>query len=356
MRILTLTVLICLIGQAASCLAQEAPAARTSDEWRWPACDSGTQRAPVRRSVDGTVGRPGELVDYRLASAAPRPDSDIVLADAAPAVTEANGAARDEAWVSEGTQATSAQKVEDDGLKPAGQKPWEVRFIVYGWIPGFDGHAGPGANPPSLDVNYCDVLDSIDLIECMVPVDLEVRYGPVGVFADLFYVKLEDQVRRDLISINLVGKQTILEVGGFYRVGIWPLDSQSSSAITADVLGGARYNRLEGAIGLQAPERAISIDRAREWWDPFLGPRLIWQVTEQFSLRARGDVGGFGIENCSHFVWQINAAAEYAITRNILIEVGYRLLDTDYETDSGPDHFTYDVLMQGPYIALGVKF
>jgi hypothetical protein len=325
MRILTSTVLIacCLIGKTASSLvAQEAPS------------------------------RLGELADWRFASATQDPNGDVILADTvAPPANPATGAAGDDAWVSEDTQATPTQG--ETGF--AGPKPWEVRFIAYGWIPGFDGHAGQGANPPKLDISYCDVLDNIDLIDCMVPVDLEVRYGPVGVFADLFYVKLSDQVRRDLVSVNLVGKQTILEVGGFYRLDTCPLNSQGSS-LTVDVLGGARYNRLAGAIGLEAPQQAISISRAREWWDPFVGPRVIWQVTDQFSLRARGDVGGFGIENCSHIVWQINAAAEYDICRNVLIQVGYRLLNTNFETDSGADHFTYNVLMQGPYVALGVKF
>jgi hypothetical protein len=345
MRILTTTFLVawCLIGAAASfAAAQGAPAARVSGDWLGPATESGTPRVLVREYLGNAPNWLGELADWRRGSTGQIQDSEVVLADAAPA---AAGGANGTGWGDA-----------ESGLVEPKPKPWEVRFAAYGWVPGLDGTIGRGAASSDLDVNYCDVLENLDALECMIPFDFEARYEHIGVFTDLFYIKLEDQVTRDLVTANLEGQQTILEVGLFFRLGTWALSSEGPSSLTADVLGGARYNRLEGNIGLQTPEHAFDIGGVRDWWDPFVGPRLIWQATEQFSLRARGDVGGFGIENCSHLVWQIIASVECDITKNILIELGYRLLDTDFETGSGADHFTYDVLMQGPYLALGVKF
>ena len=240
----------------------------------------------------------------------------------------------------------------------APQKSWEVKFKVYSWLTAINGRAGRGSNVSSLDVDYCDVIDNLDLIECMVPVNLEARVGRWGAYVDLFYIRLEDRAQGPLglATADLEGKQTILEIAGFYRVGTWPCMPARTSSLTLDILAGARYNRLEGNIGLQLPRNRISVGGTREWWDPFIGPRLTWQVTEKLGLFGRVDVGGFGLDNSSHFAWQYIAGAQYDITRNCFIELGYRMLDTDFEEGSGSDKFTYDVRTSGPYLALGVKF
>lgn len=236
------------------------------------------------------------------------------------------------------------------------EKPWEIKFKAYMWVPEVNGRAGRGANVAELDIDYHNVFESLDEIESMVPVDLEVRYGHWGFIADLLYVKLEDQIRKGPAVINLEADQTILELTAYYRIDTWLLPPKCGKSLTVDILGGARYNRLNGAVGLQAPNAAISIGHAQEWWDPIVGPRVIWQATDQLSIFARGDVGGFGIENCSHFAWQFLGGLEYDFTKNVFIELGYRLLDTNFESGSGADHFTFDVRMAGPYMALGVKF
>jgi len=255
-----------------------------------------------------------------------------------------------------GASGTPAAAANPDEQAPVSQMPWEVKFKVYAWIPGMSGHAGVGRAVSHLDVDYCDVLENLDLVESMAPFNLEARYGRFGLFADLFYVKLADQVQRGPITANLEATQTILELGGFYRVGTWPVNPSGQSTISLDALSGARFNRLEGNLGLQTPRHEISIGGVQEWWDPFVGPRVTWQANDKFSVFARTDVGGFGIEHCSDFAWQFIAGAEYDITKNVFVELGYRLLDTSFHNGSGRKEFTYDVLMQGPYLALGVKF
>jgi hypothetical protein len=38
------------------------------------------------------------------------------------------------------------------------------------------------------------------------------------------------------------------------------------------------------------------------------------------------------------------------------LELGWRLVDTDYETGDGADLFAYDVLTQGPAIGIALRF
>lgn len=236
------------------------------------------------------------------------------------------------------------------------EKLWDVKFKVYGWVPSVSGHAGVGRKVSTVDVTKADVIEGLDLIESMVPVDLEVRYDHWGIFADLLYVRLENSVQKGPVKVDVEADQTIFELGGFYRVGTWPLSPGSDKTLTLDALGGARYNRVSGSIGLQHPQRAISVGGAQEWWDPFVGPRINWHALDKLDIFARGDVGGFGIENCSHITWQFIGGADYYFTKNFFVELGYRLLDTDFEKGSGRDYFKYDLLTAGPYLAIGVKF
>lgn len=256
-----------------------------------------------------------------------------------------------------GQSAPTAEALpETSTAAPMNEKLWEIKFKAYAWITAYDGNVGTGNQVSGLDVNYCDVLHNLDLIDCMAPVNLEARYGRWGAYVDLFYVKLQDRVSGPLGSADLQSEQTILELAGFYRAATWPLEASGQRSVTLDILGGARYNRLEGSIGLQLPNSAIQIQGSQDWWDPFVGPRVTWQATQKLSLFGRGDVGGFGIENCSHFAWQIVAGLDYDLTKNVFLELGYRLLDTDFESGSGANHFVYDVTVSGPYLALGVKF
>jgi hypothetical protein len=200
------------------------------------------------------------------------------------------------------------------------------------------------------------VFHVLDEVTCMVPINLEARYDKWGFIADLFYVRLKDSQKQGPVSVGIESTQTILEIAGFYRVGTCPVCPNGKGLLTFDVLGGARYNRFYGSVGLDTPRNSVNVGGAKEWWDPFVGPRVTLQATDKLSLSLRADVGGFGIKNCSNFVWQLVASAEYSITDNFFVEVGYRLLDTDYERGSGGTRFAYDATMSGPYLGLGLKF
>jgi len=239
---------------------------------------------------------------------------------------------------------------------PPAEKPWEVTFKVYGWFPGIGGRGGIRGSASSVDLSLCDVLNDIDPVECLVPVDLEVRRGQWGAFADLLHGQLEYPRTERRARVDVQGELTLLELGGFYRVGTWPLGSQSDSTVTLDILGGARYNRIGDANRVQTPIGPMFLSQAEEWWDPFVGPRITWHALDKLDLYARADVGGFGGEHSSHVVWQFLGAAKYDFTKNFFVELGYRLLDTDFDSGSGRDLFTYDIRMAGPYMAVGVKF
>ena len=75
-------------------------------------------------------------------------------------------------------------------------------------------------------------------------------------------------------------------------------------------------------------------------------------LTDGISLRLRGDIGAGG----SDLTWSALAGIEFRLNQTASFEFGYRALDTDYATGSGPDRFEYDVLLHGPYVGLTLSF
>jgi len=269
-----------------------------------------------------------------------------------------------------GSSGATGEQATADNAAPAGEQaapaapligdePWEIRLKFYGWLPSIDGRAGLGKNGSPVNVTYGDLLSNLDTLQSLVPLDLEARLGHWGVYSDVLYLRAVTSTTvgpRGGVKVGVAGQQTIWEIGGFYRVGTWAVNPHWGNSISVDAIGGVRYNNLGGTIGVETRRHAVSVGGEKEWWDPFVGPRVIWNLDEQFSLFARGDVGGFGIEDSSNFVWQFIGGGDWNICKYCFLEAGYRMLSTDYETGTGFRHFTYDTRMGGPYIALGVKF
>jgi hypothetical protein len=255
------------------------------------------------------------------------------------------------------TTKAMAEPEKSKASEPAarGGKPWEIKFKAYAWLQSYHGTAVIAGAKSTLDVSCNDTLHAADEVNCMVPINLEARWGQWGMIVDLYHVRVKDSRRQGRISVDTEATQTILELAGFYRVGTWPISAGSESLLTFDIIAGARYQRLSGNIGLTGPRgNSVSIDGTQEWWDPFIGPRVTLRATDWLTLSLRGDIGGFDITNCSDCVVQIIGAAEVSITKHCFLELGYRILDTDYSGSGG--RFTYDVTMHGPYLAFGVKF
>jgi hypothetical protein len=261
---------------------------------------------------------------------------------------------------SSGEKAGESQPAAEPAREPDPQswlrdKPFELTLKPNFWIPSYKGKAVIAGHAADIDVSLNDMLQLLDEVECIVPINLEARWKNWGVSVDVLYVKLEDRITMGPITVKPQLEQEILELAGFYRLGVWPVGT-NAGRLSLDILGGARYNRMQGDVGLLGGRGAVNVSGTQEWWDLFIGPRIIYQPCEKFRVFVRGDVGGFGIEGSSKFTWQTVAGARYDITKNIFVEAGYRVLDIDYGTGSGNHRFEWDVQMRGPFLALGIAF
>ena len=93
-----------------------------------------------------------------------------------------------------------------------------------------------------------------------------------------------------------------------------------------------------------------------DWVDPVVGARWTYPLNDKWSVRLRGDIGGFGI--ASDFTAAIETVALYDINENWQLKMSFKSLWVDYEegTKGTKDYFSYDTVNYGPIVGITYKF
>lgn len=119
-----------------------------------------------------------------------------------------------------------------------------------------------------------------------------------------------------------------------------------------DALVGGRITTIDAELDYDTLAE-VEIDRTAI--EPFVGAQLQWRPAQNLTVRARGDVGGFGAG--SDFSWQAAATVGYTWhfrTFSLTVEGGYRALGQNFDDDLGEDLSGWDGVVHGP--TAGVTF
>lgn len=214
---------------------------------------------------------------------------------------------------------------------------WTFDVSIYGVAAGMSGELGVGPVTADLDVGFDDILSNLDFAFMG---SIRVGYGPWAFTTEGLYLGVEG----DKNEVTAKMEQWLVEPAFSYRVNKY-----------FEPFAGARYNNLTGELegpGVLPTPRVAS--GTRDWWDPIIGANLALPLGKSFSLKLRGDIGGFGIG--SDFAWQVYPYLDWRFARWGSAQLGYRWLQMDYETGSGSDRFAYDVLTQGAQIGFTIHF
>jgi opacity protein-like surface antigen len=230
----------------------------------------------------------------------------------------------------------------------AGAQELSGSVTLYGWLPWIDGQAtsksGGGSAKTSLSAS--DVLDALKFAFMTAG---EVHYGRVGLLHDTIYSKLGqdgnlsgpfsakvDVDLEMLLATTAIGYQVYVENGRLIEpfAGVRYVDTKVDVTVT----GG-------GPLGLSK-----SADVEVDWWDPVIGVRGRLPLTEKLALGAIFDIGGFGAG--SEFTWEIFAGLDYALSKRLSANAGFRYISIDY--DSGKAEVDLD--MYGPLLGMTLRF
>lgn len=236
------------------------------------------------------------------------------------------------------------------GAGAAPDDDWRFRVAFPIWMPGISGDVDVKGREASSDRSGGGDFwgDSLDVA---LVLHLEAEKGRWGVIADAMYVSFADdwdlkaggEAEFDLdafigeldVFCTLVPPKPGVKGWGMFR---------------ADVLAGVRISTLES--GLKTP--SFDVSESFTLVDPIIGARMELGLLKWLTFKARGDIGGFGIDEgtTSDLVWNVETGLEFHLATWFDLGIGYRWLDYDFAKNSTEAELRLD----GPVVTLQFRF
>ncbi|MDB6175810.1 MAG: hypothetical protein JWL59_5121 [Chthoniobacteraceae bacterium] len=169
----------------------------------------------------------------------------------------------------------------------------------------------------------------------------------------------------------LEGRKPVLPIGPLgaaaadrLKARIRSIIEERAAQIASSLRGRARMSEAEVRRRVDASkadlERAISrtlkrtlgstYSKSNDWFDPYIGFRARYNLSNAFYLTGRGDIGGFGVG--SDLTWQVYGALGCQLSKRVFAEAGYRCLFVNYRHDG----LIYEVYTRGAQLTLGILF
>ena len=218
---------------------------------------------------------------------------------------------------------------------------WQNKLApLYLWGVSMSGTSTFGTNTVPLEIEFKDAVSDL---EAVFTFHYEGTKGHWGIIADYSYLNLtpKAEIPGTPVQLNVDLKNTIAEIAGLYRFGPnnpWQL------------LAGFRSYDLDITVNNlpQPPAPVSQIAITETINDFFIGGRYMPRINDRWSFIGRADIGA----GDSDLVWNVLAAFDYRITKLLSVFGGWRVLDYDVNTGSGPSTFKYDMNHSGPVLAL----
>jgi hypothetical protein len=238
---------------------------------------------------------------------------------------------------------------------------WTFRVTPYLWAVGMDGDVGLGRATTSVSDSFIDIMQDSDSVMAFMG-DFSASKGRWSFFVTPTWAKLgSDDESIGPIKADVTETITIIGFGTKYRVAEWSLadvpggsPEWANQMVSFDVLAGARYTHLKIELDF---DRIGSQDKSKDWVDPFIGGVTQIGLTDKLFLKARADVGGFGVG--SDVTWNAFGLLGYHVEPfglNGTLFGGYRGLYQDYTDGSGRNKFEWNMTLHGPVLGLAVTF
>lgn len=263
-------------------------------------------------------------------------------------------------------------------------EPWRFSTTGYAWLMGVTGNVSTFGQTIDTNASFIDLVQKSNTLAGLMAY-FEADKGPVGVYLDMVYTKLnfsaaQASYRNPLPALRISTSASaaltyelfIAEMGGMIELAKWSQGQESRTSL--DGLLAFRYwnNTVRATFDADATfdvsrrfvhfERSLGLAVAGtgvvQWVDPVIGLRLKHQFTPRHEIMVRGDIGGFGLG--SQFSWQAVAAYGYTWQlenrQTLSAMLGFRALSVAYSQGSGNDNVSINELMYGPIIGLSYRF
>ena len=212
---------------------------------------------------------------------------------------------------------------------------WGGDIRIYGLGAGMEGSVGAFGREADVNLSFSDVLDHLKF---GFMAESHIYKGKWAFNEDVIYTKLG-------MENNLVKADTTQWIIGF--------DGGYQFKRYVELYGGIRINALRNNWEFKGPLGFVAKPR-KTWVDPIVGLRITPQLSKNWYLLSRFDVGGFGIS--SKFTYQVEGLLERRISPRAQLDFGYRVIGINYDKGDGIRRFLYDVTISGPEAGFTFNF
>ncbi len=251
------------------------------------------------------------------------------------------------------------------GLDVASDDEWRFSVTPYFFAPvsttGTSTIAGASVD---LDLNLKDVLKALDFA---ISGRAEAWKGDFGLIIDTYYVNIGGDESIGLpggggtVSVDVDVRQFWFDLLGAYRVAHGAYD-ETGRRYSIDLQAGVRYSRLRQKVDADVSNDIgpgdgfqTSLGGTESWFEPVVGVRGALQLSDRWTIGARADFGGFGV-NGDDLQWKVIAGFDYRAWEHTSVRLGWMFYGIDYSTNRSDGKFAYDIFQHGPYMALSYRF
>ena len=264
--------------------------------------------------------------------------------------------------------------------KTAEKSDWTFSVTPYAWLMGSTGSTTAKGQTIDVNAGIVDMFAKTDTLVALMAYS-EARHDKWAFGLDLIYTKMvatpsfaSQRNPTPWLSFssqagaNVTSTMVVVEGSAAYE--IW----QPTPKTKVDALAGVRYwhastnidfafnatatIRTPGDLGLSRDGGfALASTGSMDWADPIIGFVVRHEIAPHHNLRARGDLGGFGVG--SQFTWQSFAGYSYEFSPGSTswsAVLGYRALGVNYSAGSGTDARGMNMVLHGPVLGLTARF
>ncbi|MBR0651470.1 hypothetical protein GXW78_17500 [Roseomonas terrae] len=176
----------------------------------------------------------------------------------------------------------------------------------------------------------------------------EARYGRFALLADLLYLDLENGISTPRDRLYAGGSASVRTTGAGFVAMVRPVDE---TAWSLDAGAGVRPWWVDTKLRLNPGlAQGRTIGSSVNWTDPVIALRGRVRLSEQVSLTAYGDVGGFGVG--SNLTWQVIGSVDWQPDDWLVLRAGWRYLSFDFGNASS----SLNLAISGPIIGASFRF
>ncbi|MEM9045900.1 MAG: hypothetical protein AAGC81_14515 [Pseudomonadota bacterium] len=250
-------------------------------------------------------------------------------------------------------------------FKDLGSAPgqdYEFSVAPYLYLPiSTTGSSTIGGVTTDLDISGSELLDALNLAGSL---RAEVKKGRYSLIVDGYFASLGASqtvvAPSGILTADVTFRQSWIAALGAYRLHEGPVDSEGSQHFAIDGGVGVRWNRLRQEVDASvdlgtSPGLQTGIGGTEDWIEPVIMLRAGMDLTEEWVLGGRLELGGFGA-NGSELQWSLLIGGIYQPWENTDLRLGWQFYGIDFATERADGSFGYDVFATGPYLAASFRF